>query len=260
MNDSLLVTATPRRSCSRQSRTASSSPTVPAIRLRPTAPSPPRPVGSMPGVPLFRGCLRQPGARPRPRVRHLYKLGFGHRGINQPVQDRATGRVAVTSHNHGFAVDAPLDRISETPYGRVESAVRPPDGVVEGLRLPDPPAFQVQYHPEAAPRPAVGAEGSCESFVAMMESARWRPATPDLQERPGHRLQPDGHWPGGLRVRLLGRPGLPGPLRGPLGHPGQQQPGDDHDRPARVQRHLRRADHPGSGAHRSSPARAARCA
>jgi len=83
-----------------------------------------------------------------------YKLGYGHRGINQPVQDRATGRVAVTSHNHGFAVDAPIDRISETPYGRVEvSHVALNDGVVEGLRLLDRPAFSVQYHPEAAPGP-----------------------------------------------------------------------------------------------------------
>src|ERR1700710_1827877 len=49
-----------------------------------------------------------------------YKLGYGHRGINQPGQDRATGRVAVTSHNHGFAVDAPLDGPASTPCGRVE--------------------------------------------------------------------------------------------------------------------------------------------
>jgi carbamoyl-phosphate synthase small subunit len=83
-----------------------------------------------------------------------YKLKYGHRGINQPVQDRATGKVEVTAHNHGFAVDAPLDRISETPYGRVEvSHICLNDGVVEGLRALDVPAFSVQYHPEAAAGP-----------------------------------------------------------------------------------------------------------
>jgi carbamoyl-phosphate synthase small subunit len=83
-----------------------------------------------------------------------YKLKYGHRGINQPVQDRLTGKVEVTAHNHGFAVDAPTDRVSETPYGRVEvSHVNLNDGVVEGLRCLDVPAFSVQYHPEAAAGP-----------------------------------------------------------------------------------------------------------
>ncbi|NEA62992.1 glutamine-hydrolyzing carbamoyl-phosphate synthase small subunit [Streptomyces sp. SID12488] len=83
-----------------------------------------------------------------------YKLKYGHRGINQPVQDRTTGKVEVTAHNHGFAVDAPLDRVSETPYGRAEvSHVCLNDQVVEGLRLLDRPAFSVQYHPEAAAGP-----------------------------------------------------------------------------------------------------------
>ena len=83
-----------------------------------------------------------------------YKLGYGHRGINQPVLDQATGRVEVTAHNHGFAVDAPLDTISDTPFGRVEvSHVGLNDGVVEGLRCLDVPAFSVQYHPEAAAGP-----------------------------------------------------------------------------------------------------------
>jgi carbamoyl-phosphate synthase small subunit len=83
-----------------------------------------------------------------------YKLKYGHRGINQPVQDRTTGKVEVTAHNHGFAVDAPLDRVSETPYGRAEvSHVCLNDQVVEGLQLLDRPAFSVQYHPEAAAGP-----------------------------------------------------------------------------------------------------------
>jgi len=87
-----------------------------------------------------------------------YKLRYGHRGINQPVQDRTTGKVEVTAHNHGFAVDAPLAATAEapvdTPYGRVSvSHVCLNDDVVEGLLCHDVPAFSVQYHPEAAAGP-----------------------------------------------------------------------------------------------------------
>jgi carbamoyl-phosphate synthase small subunit len=87
-----------------------------------------------------------------------FKLKYGHRGINQPVLDRATGKVEVTSHNHGFAVDAPLDGSTDTPYGRAEvSHVCLNDDVVEGLRLLGDDgaltAFSVQYHPEAAAGP-----------------------------------------------------------------------------------------------------------
>jgi carbamoyl-phosphate synthase small subunit len=83
-----------------------------------------------------------------------YKLGYGHRGVNQPVLDRATGRVEVTAHNHGFAVEAPLDGVSTTPFGAAEvSHVCLNDQVVEGLRCLDVPAFSVQYHPEAAAGP-----------------------------------------------------------------------------------------------------------
>ncbi|WP_166387393.1 glutamine-hydrolyzing carbamoyl-phosphate synthase small subunit [Catellatospora methionotrophica] len=83
-----------------------------------------------------------------------YKLGYGHRGINQPVMDRTTGKVEVTSHNHGFAVDAPRDGVADTAFGRVEvSHVCLNDNVVEGLRALDVPAFTVQYHPEAAAGP-----------------------------------------------------------------------------------------------------------
>jgi carbamoyl-phosphate synthase small subunit len=85
-----------------------------------------------------------------------YKLPFGHRGINQPVVDKSTGRVEITAHNHGFAVDAPIEGISESPagFGRVEvSHVNLNDNVVEGLNALDIPAFSVQYHPEAAAGP-----------------------------------------------------------------------------------------------------------
>ncbi|HEX3813239.1 MAG TPA: glutamine-hydrolyzing carbamoyl-phosphate synthase small subunit [Mycobacteriales bacterium] len=83
-----------------------------------------------------------------------YKLRYGHHGINQPVIDRATGKVEITAHNHGFAVDAPADRVSKTPYGAAEvSHLCLNDDVVEGLRCLDIPAFSVQYHPEAAAGP-----------------------------------------------------------------------------------------------------------
>jgi carbamoyl-phosphate synthase small subunit len=90
-----------------------------------------------------------------------YKLGYGHRGINQPVQDLATGKVEITSHNHGFAVAWPgreqhhsavaAPPFAPTDFGDVEvSHVCLNDKVVEGLRCRDVPAFTVQYHPEAA--------------------------------------------------------------------------------------------------------------
>jgi carbamoyl-phosphate synthase small subunit len=87
-----------------------------------------------------------------------YKLRYGHRGINQPVMDRTTGKVEVTAHNHGFAVDAPRDRATETRFGKASvSHVCLNDDVVEGLELRDPDrglrAFSVQYHPEAAAGP-----------------------------------------------------------------------------------------------------------
>jgi carbamoyl-phosphate synthase small subunit len=101
-----------------------------------------------------------------------YKLGFGHRGVNQPVVDRATGRVEITSHNHGFAVDAPTEGAVDTPYGRVEvSHVDLNDGVVEGLRCLDRPVFSVQYHPEAAPGPH-DATGLFRRFTDLMETSR----------------------------------------------------------------------------------------
>ncbi|MFB7938825.1 glutamine-hydrolyzing carbamoyl-phosphate synthase small subunit [Streptomyces sp. NPDC127049] len=101
-----------------------------------------------------------------------YKLKYGHRGINQPVQDRTTGKVEVTAHNHGFAVDAPLDKVSETPFGRAEvSHVCLNDNVVEGLQLLDQPGFSVQYHPEAAAGPHDAAY-LFDRFVTLMEAER----------------------------------------------------------------------------------------
>ena len=101
-----------------------------------------------------------------------YKLRYGHRGINVPVLDRVTGTVEITAQNHGFAVDAPADRTSDTPFGRVEvSHVCLNDDVVEGLRCLDVPAFSVQYHPEAAAGPHDSAY-LFDRFCDQMEAAR----------------------------------------------------------------------------------------
>jgi carbamoyl-phosphate synthase small subunit len=101
-----------------------------------------------------------------------YKLPFGHRGINQPVVDVRSGRVGITAHNHGFAVDAPTGRVLDTPFGRAEvTHVDLNDDVVEGLACLDTPAFSVQYHPEAAAGPH-DADGLFDRFRAMVLAAR----------------------------------------------------------------------------------------
>jgi len=140
-----------------------------------------------------------------------YKLRYGHRGVNQPVMDLATGRVYITSHNHGFAAILPPDAgevggspeaagasaapestPSEEPAGtsqwaHVPTRARAPfgtpygaalvshvnlnDGVVEGIRLLDRPAFSVQYHPESAPGPH-DAVDLFDEFCALMDGAR----------------------------------------------------------------------------------------
>jgi carbamoyl-phosphate synthase small subunit len=105
-----------------------------------------------------------------------FKLKYGHRGINQPVMDRTTGKVEVTAHNHGFAVDAPTfgevtapSDADGTAYGRVRvSHVCLNDGVVEGLECLDLPAYSVQYHPEAAAGPHDAAY-LFDRFVQLME-------------------------------------------------------------------------------------------
>jgi carbamoyl-phosphate synthase small subunit len=112
-----------------------------------------------------------------------YKLDYGHRGINQPVLDRTTAKVEVTAHNHGFAVDAPLDEQGSTAphdggrYGRVVvSHIGLNDQVVEGLTCLDLPAFSVQYHPEAAAGPHDAAY-LFDRFVGLLTNpAAWPPA------------------------------------------------------------------------------------
>jgi carbamoyl-phosphate synthase small subunit len=107
-----------------------------------------------------------------------YKLGYGHRGLNQPVVDLTTGKVEVTSHNHGFAVGLPeqqdrgeADRF-ETDFGPAKVTHRNlNDGVVEGLALLETPGFSVQYHPEAAAGPH-DAGYLFQRFVELMAGSR----------------------------------------------------------------------------------------
>lgn len=104
-----------------------------------------------------------------------YKLKYGHRGINQPVLDRATNRIDITAHNHGFAVDAPLDEDTKTEFGEVSvSHLCLNDDVVEGLNVTRDGkmrAFSVQYHPEAAAGPH-DASYLFDRFAEMMASHR----------------------------------------------------------------------------------------
>ena len=201
-----------------------------------------------------------------------YKLKYGHRGINQPVMDRTTGKVEVTAHNHGFAVDAPLEGPTETPYGEATvSHVCLNDDVVEGLELRDADG-QAEELLGAVPPRGGGRPARCGVPVRPVR----RPDVTRTTTQRGERLMPkrddiksvlvigsraDHHRPG-LRVRLLRHPGLPGAQgRGAAGHPGQLQPGDDHDRPGVRRRDLRRADHRGvrrEGDREGAPRRAAR--
>jgi carbamoyl-phosphate synthase small subunit len=99
-----------------------------------------------------------------------YKLRYGHRGLNQPVQDLRTRKVEITAHNHGFAVDAPRTGDFDTPYGKAQvSHICLNDDVVEGLRCLEVPAFSVQYHPEAAAGPHDSAY-LFDDFIDLMSS------------------------------------------------------------------------------------------
>lgn len=95
------------------------------------------------------------------------KMKFGHRGSNHPVKDLATGKIAITSQNHGYTVKP--DSISQTRLAITHIAIN--DGTVEGLKHEDFPAFTVQYHPEASPGPE-DANGLFDYFLHMMETEK----------------------------------------------------------------------------------------
>ena len=98
-----------------------------------------------------------------------YKLQFGHRGINQPVIDRRTGKVEITAHNHGFALKAPTEGLFNTVFGPGQvTHLCLNDGVIEGLELTERGAFSVQYHPEAAAGPHDAAY-LFDRFVEVMQ-------------------------------------------------------------------------------------------
>lgn len=99
-----------------------------------------------------------------------YKMRFGHRGVNVPVLDVATGKVAITAQNHGFALEGEPGQRFESPFGKAHvSHYCANDGTVEGLRCEEVPAFSVQYHPEAAAGPH-DAGSLFDEFVTLMEA------------------------------------------------------------------------------------------
>ena len=119
------------------------------------------------GIPLFGICFGNQ-ILGRAFGRSTYKMTFGHRGINIPVVEKATGRIAITAQNHGFALEGEAGEEFDTPFGRaVVSHTCANDGVVEGVSLLDGRAFSVQYHPEAAAGPH-DAEYLFDKFANLM--------------------------------------------------------------------------------------------
>ncbi|MFI9404643.1 glutamine-hydrolyzing carbamoyl-phosphate synthase small subunit [Nocardia sp. NPDC052316] len=122
------------------------------------------------GVPLFGICFGNQ-ILGRALGRDTYKMKFGHRGVNIPVIEHGTGRIAITAQNHGFALEGEQGEQFDTPFGRAEvSHVCANDGTVEGVRLIDGRAFSVQYHPEAAAGPHDAAY-LFDRFAGLMEGA-----------------------------------------------------------------------------------------
>ena len=119
------------------------------------------------GIPLFGICFGNQ-ILGRALGRSTFKMTFGHRGINIPVMDHVTRRVAITAQNHGFALEGEAGEEFDTPFGRaMVSHTCANDGVVEGIKLVSGRAFSVQYHPEAAAGPR-DAEYLFDQFVDLM--------------------------------------------------------------------------------------------
>jgi carbamoyl-phosphate synthase small subunit len=165
----VLPATTTGPSCSRCRRTASSCPTVPGDPATTDGPVEATRAVLDAGVPLFGICF---GNQILGRALGLgtYKLRYGHRGVNSPVQDLRTGRVHVTSHNHGFAVDAPSDGSPvDTPYGPYGSATSTSTTTWWRGWSCSRPRLLGAVPPEAAPGPH-DATGLFSSFVALMEA------------------------------------------------------------------------------------------
>jgi carbamoyl-phosphate synthase small subunit len=123
------------------------------------------------GLPVFGICFGNQ-ILARALGRGTYKMRYGHRGINIPVIEHTTGLVAITSQNHGFAVEGEAGEEFDTPFGRARiTHTCPNDGCVEGLALTSGKAFSVQYHPEAAAGPHDAAD-LFDHFAELMEGGR----------------------------------------------------------------------------------------
>ena len=123
------------------------------------------------GIPLFGICFGNQ-VLGRALGRSTYKMVFGHRGINVPVIDHATGRVAITAQNHGFALEGEAGEVFDTDFGPATvSHTCANDGVVEGVRLVSGRAFSVQYHPEAAAGPH-DANYLFDQFIDLMAGTK----------------------------------------------------------------------------------------
>lgn len=199
-------------------------------------------------IPLFGICFGNQ-ILGRALGRETYKLRYGHRGVNIPVVEHATGRIAITSQNHGFAVAGSPGEEFDTPYGRAQiSHYCPNDDTVEGMTGLDFPAFSVQYHPEAAAGPHDAAD-LFDRFVALMTEhpvgyagvAGQRPEgtapapypqpesepEPEPAPAPGMTAQPDPATPPSATAApsVDLRPTPPAPSPGPAPAPGGFEPG-----------------------------------
>ncbi len=116
------------------------------------------------GLPIFGICLGHQMLA-RALGADTFKMHLGHRGANHPVKDLETGKVEITSQNHGFAVDR-----DSLPAAVVETHASLFDGTLEGLRVKGRPVFSVQYHPEASPGPR-DSHYLFERFVGLMEES-----------------------------------------------------------------------------------------